>query len=143
MKKLKDIFKIIPTFIRNSIQFVTRDILHLTNEKPSSRDSFLTRQLKIIIIAIRSFIDDKITIRASALTFYTLMSLIPIAALIFAVAKGFNYETELRTFLIENFSEQQDIVQWVLNFVDSTLKNTKNGLIAGIGIVMLLWACLK
>jgi membrane protein len=72
-----------------------------------------------------------------------MMSLIPIAALIFAIAKGFNYETELRTFLFENFSEQQDIVQWVLNFVDSTLKNTKNGLIAGIGIVMLLWACLK
>jgi membrane protein len=72
-----------------------------------------------------------------------MMSLIPIAALIFALAKGFNYETELRTFLFENFSEQQDVVQWVLTFVDSTLKNTKNGLIAGIGMVMLLWACLK
>jgi membrane protein len=71
------------------------------------------------------------------------MSLIPIAALVFAIAKGFNYETELRTFLFENFSDQQDIIQWVLNFVDSTLKNTKNGLIAGIGIIMLLWACLK
>jgi membrane protein len=71
------------------------------------------------------------------------MSLIPIAALIFAMAKGFNYENELRTFLFENFSEQQDLVEWVLNFVDSTLKNTKNGLIAGIGVVMLLWACLK
>jgi membrane protein len=71
------------------------------------------------------------------------MSLIPVAALIFAMAKGFNYENELRTFLFENFSEQQDIVHWILDFVDSTLKNTKNGLIAGIGIIMLLWACLK
>jgi membrane protein len=71
------------------------------------------------------------------------MSLIPVAALVFALAKGFNYENELRIFLFENFSEQQDIVQWILNFVDSTLKNTKNGIIAGIGIVMLLWACLK
>ena len=71
------------------------------------------------------------------------MSLIPIVALVFAMAKGFNYEEELRIFLFDNFSEQQDIVQWILNFVDSTLKNTKNGIIAGIGIVMLLWACLK
>ena len=125
------------------IKFVSRDIWHLASEKPSVKDSFITRQLKIIIIAIRSFIDDKITVRASALTYYTLMSLIPIVALIFAMAKGFNYETELRTFLFDNFSEQQDIVHWVLNFVDSTLKNTKNGLIAGIGTVMLLWACLK
>ncbi|MDR1348222.1 MAG: YihY/virulence factor BrkB family protein [Prevotellaceae bacterium] len=120
-----------------------RDIWYLTKEKPDKTDSFLTRQLKIIIIAVRSFIEDKITVRASALTYYTLMSLIPVAALIFAMAKGFNYENELRIFLFENFSEQHDIVQWVLNFVDSTLKNTKNGLIAGIGIIMLLWACLK
>jgi membrane protein len=71
------------------------------------------------------------------------MSLIPIAALVFALAKGFNYDIELRTFLLDNFSEQQDIIQWILNFVDATLKNTKNGLIAGVGIVMLLWACMK
>ncbi|MDR0755227.1 MAG: YihY family inner membrane protein [Prevotellaceae bacterium] len=143
MKKNINIFAIVSDFIKRSIKFVTRDIWYLTREKPSRKDSFLTRQLKIIIIAIRSFVEDKITVRASALTYYTLMSLIPIAALIFAMAKGFNYENELRTFLFENFSEQQDIVQWVLNFVDSTLKNTKNGLIAGIGIVMLMWACLK
>ena len=122
---------------------MSRDIWHLANENPSADDSFLTRQLKIIIIAIRSFIDDKITVRASALTYYTLMSLIPILALIFAMAKGFNYEAELRAFLFDNFSEHQDIVHWILNFVDSTLKNTKNGIIAGIGVVMLLWSCLK
>ncbi|MDR2292245.1 MAG: YihY/virulence factor BrkB family protein [Prevotellaceae bacterium] len=143
MKKNINIFAIASDFIKRSVKFVTRDIWYLTKEKPSRSDSFLTRQLKIIIIAIRSFIEDKITVRASALTYYTLMSLIPIAALIFAMAKGFNYENELRTFLFENFSEQQDLVEWVLNFVDSTLKNTKNGLIAGIGVVMLLWACLK
>ncbi|MDR2652285.1 MAG: YihY/virulence factor BrkB family protein [Prevotellaceae bacterium] len=143
MKKNINIFAIISNFIKRCIRFVTRDIWYLTKEKPSQNDTFLARQLKIIIIAIRSFVEDKITVRASALTYYTLMSLIPIAALVFAIAKGFNYENELRTFLFENFSEQQDIVQWVLNFVDSTLKNTKNGLIAGIGIIMLLWACLK
>ena len=143
MKKVKNIFKVISNFIKQSIKFVSRDIWHLTSEKQSAKDSFLTRQLKIIIIAVRSFIDDKITVRASALTYYTLMSLIPIVALIFAMAKGFNYETELRVFLFDNFSEQQDVVHWILNFVDSTLKNTKNGIIAGIGIVMLLWACLK
>ena len=134
---------IISDFIKRSIKFVTRDIWYLTKEKPSRSDSFLTRQLKIIIIVIRSFIDDKITVRASALTYYTLMSLIPVAALVFAMAKGFNYENEFKTFLFENFSEQQNIIQWVLSFVDSTLRNTKNGLIAGIGIIMLLWACLK
>ncbi|MDR1197830.1 MAG: YihY family inner membrane protein [Prevotellaceae bacterium] len=143
MKKKLNIFAIISDFIKRCVKFVTRDIWYLTREKPSKSDSFLTRQLKIIIIAVRSFIEDKITVRASALTYYTLMSLIPIAALIFAMAKGFNYENELRIFLFENFSEQHDIVQWVLSFVDSTLKNTKNGLIAGIGIIMLLWACLK
>ncbi|MDR0420159.1 MAG: YihY/virulence factor BrkB family protein [Prevotellaceae bacterium] len=143
MKGKFNIFAIITDFIRRCVKFVTRDIWYLTKEKPSSKDSFLTRQLKIIIIALRSFVEDKITIRASALTYYTLMSLIPVAALIFAMAKGFNYETELRAFLFENFYDQQDIVQWVLDFVDSTLKNTKNGLIAGIGIIMLLWACLK
>jgi len=143
LKKIVNIFKIIPNFIRSSIKFVTHDIWCLGSEKPNSSDNFLTRQLKIIIIAIKSFIDDKITVRASALTYYTLMSLIPIAALVFALAKGFNYEAELRTFLFENFSEQQDIIHWVLGFVDSTLKNTKNGLIAGIGLVMLLWSCIK
>ena len=49
--------------------------------------------LKIIYLSINQFINDRIVVRASALTYSTLLSIIPILALLFAIARGFGFDT--------------------------------------------------
>lgn len=51
--------------------------------------------LRIVVMTIREFLEQKASVRASALTYYTLLSLVPVIALAFAIAKGFGLESLL------------------------------------------------
>ncbi len=110
--------------------------------RPSSR-IFLIRQLRILLIAFRGFAEDKVQLRASALTFYSLLSIVPVLAMIFGIAKGFGFEENLKTVLQENLEGQQEILSEAMKFADRMLKNIKGGFIAGTGLVVLIWSVMK
>jgi membrane protein len=109
----------------------------------SRRKAFWIRQLKVLLIALRELNNDRIAVQASSLSFYLLLSIVPIAAFIFAVSSGFGIEVQLKNWLGETFPDQQDVVSQILQFADSALNNAHGGWIAGIGIVMLLWSSLS
>ncbi|MDR0659362.1 MAG: YihY/virulence factor BrkB family protein [Prevotellaceae bacterium] len=136
-------FKRIVNLYKVSVRFITHDIWHLGSERLSGSDAFLVRVLKVLIVSIRSFWEDRISIRASALTLYTVLTIVPIVAIVFTVAKGFSIDSQLQYFLMENFSDHQDIVTWVMEFADNALKNARGGVLAGVGIVVLLWSVIS
>ena len=51
--------------------------------------------IKIIILSVQGFSRDLCQLRASALTLYTLLSIVPVIALLFGIAKGFGFEKKL------------------------------------------------
>ena len=71
------------------------EIWHTSLSDISRARSFIFRQLRILILAARGFLKDKVQVRASALTLYTLLSIIPLAAIAFAIAKGFGLDQNL------------------------------------------------
>jgi membrane protein len=81
--------------------------------------------------------------RASSLTFYTLLSIVPVAAMFFGVAKGFGFEKRLENELFDRFPGQEEVLGQVINFSNSLLEQTRGGLIAGIGLLVLFWSVLK
>ena len=101
------------------------------------------RILRVAILSVRGFAKDGCALRASALTYYSLLSLVPAAAMAFGIAKGFGFERLLERKLLEDFAAQQEVVLKVIAFAQSFLENTRGGLIAGIGVVVLLWTVLK
>ncbi len=123
--------------------YIKEDIWKIPTKQLPKKKSFLIKQLRIILLAFRGFDEDKCTLRASALTFYSVLSIVPIIAMIFAIAKGFGFEQTLEQKLVEGFEGQEEVMNWILNFAQSMLENTKGGLIAGIGIVVLFWSVLK
>jgi membrane protein len=94
-------------------------------------------------LAIRRFSVDKCELRASALTFYTLLSMVPVVALAFAFAKGFGFEKILGEQLMEKLQGHEEIAERIVGFAQSMLENTKGGAIAGVGIVLLFWTIIK
>ncbi len=110
--------------------------------KPSGKIFFI-KQLRIILIAVRGFTEDKVQLRASALTFYTLLSVVPVLAMIFGIAKGFGFEEHLKTVLQEKLAEHKEILGEIITFADRALKNVKGGFIAGTGLVVLIWSVMK
>ena len=119
------------------IQFLKTDVWRIRAKKLSRTKSFWIRQLRIILIAIRGFGEDKCQLRASALTFYSLLSFVPIVAMAFGVAKGFGFEKLLEKQLYEKLPGQEEVVERIVGFAHSYLENAKGGVIAGIGIAFL------
>ena len=125
------------------INFLKTDIWRIRLKNLSRTKSFLIKQLRTIILSLRGFGEDKCILRASALTFYSLLSIIPMAAMAFGIAKGFGFEKILEQQLLEKFPGQEEIIAQVINFAHSLLEKTKGGLIAGIGIAILFWTVIK
>lgn len=98
---------------------------------------------RTLFLALSGFMIRNGPLRASALTFYTLLSLVPLAAMALGIAKGFGFERLLEEKLMEQFSAQQEVVGQVIVFARNMLDNTQGGLIAGIGVIVLFWSVIK
>lgn len=124
-------------------QFFTTDLWRIRSRDVSGGKYVLLRPLRMLLLAFRGFLEDNCQLRASALTFYSLLSVVPVAALGFGIAKGFGLEKNLEQFLTEELKGQEEVLQWVIHFADALLVNTKGGLIAGVGVLLLFWAVIN
>ncbi len=100
------------------------------------------RILRVCIDAGRGFIQDDCYSRASALTFYSLLSIVPVLAILFGIAKGFGFEQALEIDISEHFHQQREIMDRLIAFARSSLLNAQGGVIAGVGVILLLWSVL-
>ena len=125
------------------IQLFTKDIWSSSFADVSSFNLKTIRQLKIIIIAFRGFRDSRCYLRASALTYYTVLSIVPILALVFGISKGFGLEHKLQEQIQLTFHGHEVVVEKLISFSSNMLDKTSGGLIAGIGIAILLWSVIK
>jgi len=124
-------------------QYIENLIKQLTLKKDHPVASFVIRQVKTILITLKGFKEANIQLRASALTLYTVMSIVPILAMIFGIAKGFGFEANLKGLIIENLSEQKEVLDTILQFVDRYLGNINGGYITGIGFIILIWSVMQ
>jgi membrane protein len=99
--------------------------------------------LKVIILAFRGFKRDECPVRSSALTYFSLLSLVPVIAVIFAIAKGFGLDKLLEHEIKSNFESHQEVMNYVLTFSKTMLSSTKGGLLAVISIGFLLYTVLR
>jgi len=133
------IMKKLSQLIKNLVQFLTVGIWKMPLYEVSVVKLFLIKQLRIIMLALRGFSEDKVSLRASALTFYSLLSVVPTLAMIFGIAKGFGFQKKLEEELVKGFQGQKEALDWIVNMARNYLENVKGGVIAGIGLIVLFW----
>lgn len=129
--------------IAKVIHFITIDVWSINKKKVSSRNFKLLRLLQIVILSCKGFVQKRCLEKASALTYYTILAIVPLVAMAFGIAKGFGFDKNMEEYLIEMFADKQDIVDMILEFSNSMLAKTQGGLVAGIGIILLLWSVIK
>ena len=126
------------------VQFFTRSLWRVT-ESDVSRSRYTSYNLmKITIQTVKCFIKDRVWIRAAALSYTTLFSIIPIMALLFAIAKGFGFSNLIERFLRDGMAKNES-VDTVMGLIDNYLAYAQggSGVFIGVGIVMLLWAIIN
>lgn len=131
-KKLADIWK-----------FLTYDIWRITENEVNQRTFSIYNIIKTIYLSISRFNKDRIINKASALTYSTLLAIVPILAILFAIAKGFGFSNIMENVFRTSFAGKTETTETILQFVDSYLSQTKSGVFVGVGLIMLLWTVLN
>jgi len=112
----------------------------------SPLEAFFIKYLRIILLASRGFIRDDCQKTASVLTYYSLLNIVPVVAVAFAIAKGFGLEKLIEKQILQIADKanwQADITNQIITFSHKLLEQAKGGLIAGIGVVLLFWTVIS
>lgn len=131
------------TWIVTKTRQLNSAIWHTSLSDISRGKLFLFKQLRIIVLAARGFMKDKVQLRAASLTLYSLLAIIPVVAIAFAIAKGFGLDQNLEQLLTREFQTQPEVLSWVLNKAGDALQQTRGGYMAGIGVIILFWSVIS
>ncbi len=86
-------------------------------------------------LVIKDFLEDRCFLHASALSFSSILSIVPFFALAFAVLKGLGVHNSLEPFIIDKLAAgSPEIVDRVITYID----NTKMGSVGAMGLAALI-----
>ena len=132
------IFRNVVNFFKSAHQFLTHDIWRQDYSQLSRVRKFLYQQVMISYLVVRSYVEDRLPVRASALVYSTLLSIVPLLAVTFSLFKGFGFhlklEPKLQEWAAPLGSEALETVHNVIRDLDSLSLNT----FGFIGLAMLL-----
>lgn len=108
-----------------------------------TRSTFKVRLVKVLNLSFRSFLDRDIQSKSAALTFSTVLAIVPAFALLFAIGRGFGFQSLLEEQLFMNFPAQKSFITFALKFVDSYLNEASQGIFVGVGLIFLLYTLIS
>ena len=95
-----------------------------------------------LYLTIRFFTEKRVMTQASALTYSTLLAIVPMLAVVFAIARGFGYNKYIEIWFREVLSSQPQVAEVIVSFVNSYLVHTKSGIFLGVGLIFMLYTVL-
>ena len=101
------------------------------------------RPLKLIIYTLEGLMAHGTMDMGAALTFYTVISLVPVLALVFAVVKGFGLADGLVENLYSLMPHIPEVVDYIIEFANKALARTQGGVVATVSLLMLFWAVIR
>ncbi len=136
---MNSISSIISNTLSKTLRFFRKDIWLLQKEDVGMPLFYVIHILRTIILAIRSFTDSRITRAAAALSFSSMMAIVPMVAVVFAISRGFGVSKYIEQWFTDMLSSQPQVAETIIGFVNSYLVNAKSGVILGIGFIVMLY----
>lgn len=136
---MKDLIEEIKALYQWLVKFITVDIWHINIDDFSRARGRFIKYLKVAIITVREAGSDKLGLYAVSLSFFSAMAVIPFAALAFVVTGGLGIDLKLKTLLLENFSDNQEVINWVIKFADNIVQTAQQGLFGFLSFLSFVW----
>lgn len=105
--------------------------------------ALFARMVRIALFSLRGFLRGKCAVQAAALTYSTLLSIVPVLALLFGIGKGFGLDKRLETMLYQHMAGQQAVVEKAIGFALVWLEDAKGGIMAGLGVLLMIWTAVS
>lgn len=129
--------------VAKTVKFITYDIWRITGNEVGGLKRLYINSIKTLILAVRGFINLQLSYKASALTYNTLLSIVPLLAVLLGIAKGFGFQNALRNSLYDYFAGHEAQLNIILNFVESYLQEIQGGVIIGVSLIVLFWTVIS
>ena len=94
--------------LESLIQFLTIDIWRMNHDARAEKHGMWIAVFKKLYLAVQFFIDKGVMAAASALTYSTLLAIVPVVAVVFAIARGFGFNK----YIEEWFSHRPPMPSW-------------------------------
>lgn len=116
-------------------KYFSETVWHDLPDDASAFRRFWLKVLRVLIIVIRDFNRDNCMLRASALTYATLLSIVPLLAFAFAILKGLGVQNQIEPILIDNLAVGSEAaVTRIIEYIN----NTNVAKLGTVGLGMLL-----
>lgn len=125
--------------IKITIRFFTQEMWRISDDEVTGIRRVWITIAKPIYLSIRAFIKDRLSNKASALTYSTILSIVPMLAVLTGVAKGFGLQSVLRNSLEAYLPSHQYELEQAFEFVENYLSRVQGGLFIGIGLALLIY----
>ena len=125
-------------------QRVMRNVQYCINDVWNDQRSLRSiKAVKIINLSTRAFLDRDLQMRSCALTYSTVLAVVPALAMLFAIARGFGFQNLMQSELFKYFPAQRQALETALTYVDNYLAQASQGVFIGIGLIFLLWTLIS
>jgi len=132
--------------ISKIIHFINIGIWEIRLKELDPLKAFFVKYLRIILLAAQGFFRDHCQKTASVLTYFSLLNVVPVVAVAFAISKGFGLEKMIEKQILqmaEKANWQADITNQIITFSHNLLNQAKGGIIAGVGVILLFWTVIS
>lgn len=123
--------------------FVEQDLWKVKLDLLPKRKAFWYKQMRIWFMTFLEFSKDKCGEKASALTYFSLLSIVPVLAMAYGIATAFGLEKAIQSELENYLSGQEAIATNVLIYAKEMLATSRGGVISGISAIFLLYSVAK
>ena len=96
----------------------------------------------MIYLIYKNYRDGETQILAISLTYYSLLAVFPFVALVLGITRGFGFDKIFIKKLFE-FLPNSSIIKSILSVAQKLLASTEGNLLAGIGIIVLIYSVIK
>ncbi len=128
---------------RRARRFLSTGIWEIRSRNLTGLKALALNLVRVPALAVKGYVANRCSERALSLTYYTIMSLVPMLALILGIAKGFGLEDAVEGQLFGWFEGQREVVAEIIRMALETLKSAQGGVIAGTGLLILFWSVFR
>lgn len=129
------------SFVRTATNFINVDIWKIP-QGPGIK-SKVYHWLKILIMAVKEVAKDQVPLKASALTYFSILSIVPVVAIVFGISKGFGFAIDIKAEMAKFFSGQEVVLNQTFIYAQNMLDNAKGGIIVGFGVLFLIYTVMR
>ena len=123
----------------NLKRFFSEEIWDLELEELSRAKARFIKYVKVAIITTKTYAQQKIGPQAVALSYLSVMALVPFLAIVFAITGGLGVDGLLKEFMYENFSSNQGVIDTVLSFSQNIIDTAQSGWMGFFNAFLFLW----